>query len=95
MGRRGTLTLPFRRGARFLRLLIIPRAPIPTPRGGRCRIADGDEEPFDNTCPDITFPLDRVGDERISVTLEMESTSSPLGDPRELGLAIRGIQFLH
>jgi radical SAM protein with 4Fe4S-binding SPASM domain len=94
MGRRGTLALTARPGARFLRLLIIPRAPVHTPSPGWCRVNGGAEEPFDNTCSEITFPVPRAGPAKTRVEIRMESAHRLAPDPRQLGLAIRGIEWL-
>ena len=95
MGRAGVLDLPMPGKARFVRFNIIPRSPIlPDTNPGRCRINGGPWEPFDNTCPDITFPLDHVREDRLRVEIEMENAPQAPGDPRHLGLAISGIHFL-
>jgi len=95
MGQTGLLSLPMPKKARFLRFDIIPRSPIlPDTNPGRCRINGGPWEPFDNTCPDITFPLDHVREDRLRVEIEMENAPQAPGDPRHLGLAISGIHFL-
>jgi MoaA/NifB/PqqE/SkfB family radical SAM enzyme len=95
MGQTGLLSLPMPKKARFLRFNIIPRSPIlPDTNPGRCRINGGPWEPFDNTCPDITFPLGHVREERLRIEIEMENAPQAPGDPRHLGLAISGIHFL-
>jgi MoaA/NifB/PqqE/SkfB family radical SAM enzyme len=95
MARTGLLSLPMPKKARFLRFNIIPRSPIlPDTNPGRCRINGGCWEPFDNTCPDITFPLDHVREDRLRIEFEMENAPQAPGDPRHLGLAISGIHFL-
>jgi radical SAM protein with 4Fe4S-binding SPASM domain len=95
MGQTGLLSLPMPKKARFLRFNIIPRSPIlPATNPGRCRINGGPWEPFDNTCPDITFPLDHVREDRLRVEIEMENAPQAPGDSRHLGLAISGIHFL-
>lgn len=95
MGRQGTLCLPYKKDTRFLRLNVIPRSHLfPQTNPGRGRINGGPWEPFDNTCPEITFPVNHIGKERLRVELEMENAWKAPGDPRELGLAISGIKFL-
>jgi len=95
MGQTGLLWLPMPKKAGFLRFNIIPRSPIlPDTNPGRCRINGGCWEPFDNTCPDITFPLGHVREERLRIEIEMENAPQAPGDPRRLGLAISGIHFL-
>ena len=96
MGQTGLLSLPMPKKARFLRFNIIPRSPVlPDTNPGRCRINGGPWEPFDNTCPDITFPLDHVRGDGLRVEIEMENAPQAPGDPRPLGLAISGIHFLY
>jgi len=94
MGRRGTLRLPMKRGARFLRLLISPRFPIAETIGGLCRINGGPPEPFDNTCPELTFPLDHARGNGIEARLEMEKSFRVEGDPRDLAMAIMAVEYL-
>lgn len=94
MGRRGELELSCPRGARFVRLGIIPRQPIPTANPGRCRLNGGAWEPFDNTCPELHFPVAPVHADRIRLEIEMENAPSTREDSRPLGLAIRGVAYL-
>jgi hypothetical protein len=96
MGRRALLTLPNRQEAKFLRLLIIPGTPPHFGfNAGSCRVNGGEAEPFDNTCSEIVFPLARVRGARLDVEIEMETTFRVGDDPRDLGLAVAGIQFLY
>ncbi len=93
-GRKATLTIPMRKGARFLRLGVIADAPVAGPCPGRFRAKGGEWEPFDNTCPEITLPLDGLQTDFLELEIEMDRTHRVGDDPRELGLAIRGICFL-
>jgi MoaA/NifB/PqqE/SkfB family radical SAM enzyme len=126
MGLHGVLELPKPPGARFVRLGIIPRQPIPAPNPGRCRIVaaavgahavqvgaaarergsvkdamsgarseeSGAWEPFDNTCPDLHFPIGHVRGDRMRLEIEMETAPSTPEDSRPLGLAISGVAHL-
>ena len=91
MRQSGQLSVPMRPGARFLRLRIDPcldTAP------GRCTINDGPAEYFDTSCDTITFPLDHVRGPQLQVKLEMDSVWNTGNDPRELGLPVRGVEYL-
>ena len=62
-------------------------------KGSRC-VIDGAEEPFDNTCDELHFPVDAKRPGRLSLTLTMENAHRVEGDERELALALRGLQWL-
>lgn len=95
MGRKGQFSLPRPKGAKFLRILIIPRSPHHSLNSGICIINNGPREFFDNTCEDLHFPLKGARGERLDVCLEMENEYQVGEDPRLLSLPIRGIQFLY
>jgi len=94
MSRKGALSLPMRRGARFLRFTIWPLCPNNQFNSGSCRINAGRPEPFDNTCDQLHFPLDAVSGAEIRLDFEMEETHKVLPDTRELALVIRSIEYL-
>jgi radical SAM protein with 4Fe4S-binding SPASM domain len=96
MERRGRLRLPRRKKARFVRLSIIPRTPpLFGLNAGTARLNGGPPEPFDNTCAEITFPLDHIRDDSLEISLEMEARLPVENDPRELALAVSGVQLLN
>ena len=92
--RRTRFSIPSRKGAKFVRFLIIPRMPVPAINPGWCRINGGPAEPFDNSCGDITFPITGKRNGRLEIEIEMENEHRVEGDPRDLALAIRGVEFL-
>jgi radical SAM protein with 4Fe4S-binding SPASM domain len=92
--REGLVELPMRGGARFLRLLVIPRAPVHEPNPGRAVINGGTPEPFDNTCPEVHLPLDHVTVDTIRLELSMELEHRVPNDERALALAVRGFELL-
>lgn len=95
MTRRGTFTIPHPTAARFLRIRIIPRVPVPETNPGMATL-DGDQiEPFDNTCNVLHFPIPQGTSGPLTLRLEMENSHCPEGDGRELGLAIAGLELLH
>ena len=94
MSKSGTLTLKKPRGAKFLRLRLIVRAPVHETNPGRCQINGGEIEPFDNSCGEVHFHLSHVEGDRVEVLLEMENSHRVEGDGRDLALPIWGIEFL-
>jgi len=94
MGRRGILSIPMGKGAKFLRIGIFPRLESWDPNPGQCRINGGNWGPFDDTCAEIHIPVDGIAADRITVEMEMESVRRVEPDPRDLGLAVREIQYL-
>lgn len=92
--RRCRFSLPMPRGAKFLRLRIMPLAPLQQVNPGRCTINNGSPEPFDNTCDTLHFPLAHLRGDRIDVQLELEHDFRVEGDARPLALAICGVEFL-
>jgi hypothetical protein len=94
MAREGSLVLPMRTGAKFLRLRIAEDCPFETVNGGSWQINGGPEEYFDNTCPDLHFPISQVEGEAIRLQLRMEQAGKFGEDPRELALALRGVAYL-
>ena len=95
MSRRGFLAVAGKKNARFLRLLIEPRLRDPdTFNGGWCAINGGRPQPFDNTCSEITFPLHGARARSLDVGIEMEKTFRIGPDPRDLSLALRGLEWL-
>jgi len=95
MAQKGKFLLPRLKGAKFLRILIIPLTPLHALNPGFCIINKGAREYFDNTCEDLTFPLNHTTGKKLEVCLEMENEYQVGEDPRLLGLPIRGIQFLY
>lgn len=96
MAKEGSLGLARPRKAKYLRFHIMARSPVPEINPGRCRINGGAWESFDNSCMEITFPLRHVKGKNLKVEFEMENAwRPPNDDPRELGLAIHGISFMH
>lgn len=80
---------------KFIRLRIIPAAPVPEMNYGACRINGAAPEPFDNSCGEINFPVHPAPRDRIRIELEMEKEhDAPPPDTRRLGLAISGIELL-
>ncbi len=94
MKQEGSIELPMRSGAKFLRVEINPRSPVPELNPGQCTINGGEPEAFDNTCPVVHFPIDHVTDEKLFVSLAMENVHRVEGDNRDLALAIRGLAYL-
>jgi MoaA/NifB/PqqE/SkfB family radical SAM enzyme len=94
MSRRGRISLPMRRGARFVRVRIYPRTSPEGTNPGACRVNGGPPEPFDDSCPDLYFPVSQVKDSHVRLTLEVEKVFSPEGDGRELGLGIHEVEIL-
>lgn len=94
MSRTGTLTLPKREGARFVRLEINSRQPVRETNPGRCVINGREVHFFDNTCDHLHFPVDALPGPRIELRLEMEQAHRVAPDPRELALPVRGIAHL-
>lgn len=92
--RRCRFSLRAPRGAKFLRLRIMPLAPQQQVNPGLCTIGGGPAEPFDNTCDTVHFPLEQAPNERIEVELSMDQEFHVAGDERALALAIRGVEFL-
>ncbi|MFH0793700.1 MAG: hypothetical protein V2A74_06670, partial [bacterium] len=92
--RRARLAIPVQNGAKFVRLLIIPRMPVPAINPGWCRINGGEAEPFDNSCADVNFPVAAGRNGRLEIEIEMENEHRVEGDSRDLALAIRGVEFL-
>jgi len=68
----GTLTLPRRAGARFLRFTIAGAAGGDEFTPGTCTINAGTPEPFDLSGDHLVFPLDQVAGERLDVRFEMD-----------------------
>jgi MoaA/NifB/PqqE/SkfB family radical SAM enzyme len=93
--KRGTISLPMQRTARFVRVLIYARHSLDDTNGGTCRVNGGPPEPFDNSCAEIHFPVDQVRDSRLRLELEIEKVFSAEGDGRELGVAVHGIEILY
>lgn len=87
-------SVPIERPAAFVRFRIMPLAPNQEIHPGRCIINGAPAEPFDNTCEELHFPIDHVRGGRLDVQLELERHAKVEGDPRELGLAIVGIEIL-
>ncbi|MEQ8821613.1 MAG: radical SAM/SPASM domain-containing protein [Sumerlaeia bacterium] len=94
MGKTGTMTVPARRGAKFLRLTIITRSPGPDLNAGIANVNGGEDEPFDNSCEHLHFPVEGIAGGKIELALEMERTHHVEGDCRELALVIRGVDYL-
>ncbi len=94
MDRRGRFRLPMRPGAHFLRVKILPRAPVPDTNPGACRINSLPQEPFDNSCDVLHFPLDGIQDPTLDVTLEMERVHTVPPDTRTLSIPIVGVSYL-
>jgi len=94
LGRCARISLPMKKGAKFLRFLILPRTPVKSLNPGKCKINGGSPEHFDNSCPDINFPIYHIKGEKIELELEMENVSKVGNDPRELSIPIVGIQYL-
>ncbi|MBN1517939.1 SPASM domain-containing protein [Candidatus Sumerlaeota bacterium] len=96
MSRKGKLRLPAAPGARFIRLGITPLCPRnDRVNPGRCRVNGGREEPFDNSCDEIHFPVRHDADARQwTLELEMENSAVVPPDTRELALVIREIHLL-
>ncbi len=87
--------VPMRSGARFLRLNVIPHAPLhDSVNPGKAVINGGPAEPFDNTCTEVHFPLDHVNGSEIRLEITMENSWNVEGDPREMALAISGVHLL-
>jgi len=93
--RRGRISLPMRKGARFVRVRIYPRTSLEGTNPGTCRVNGGPPEPFHDSCPDLHFPVSQVKDSHVRLTLEVEKVFSPEGDRRELGLGIHEVEILH
>jgi len=94
MRQKAKLILPMKENAKFIRFSIIPHFPPSTINPGKCTINNTVTEPFDNTCLNITFPIDFVKGKRIELEFEMENKYKIDPDPRELSLAISEIQYL-
>jgi len=94
MSQKGRLAIPKMAGAKFLRILIIPRAPVDRINPGSCRINNGEIHYFDNSCLELHFPIDRIPDKTLELELNMDNAYDVPPDPRSLSLAIRGIEFL-
>jgi hypothetical protein len=94
MGRRGCFSIPGPCKAKFLRILIVPLTPLRALNPGFCIINKGEKEYFDNTCEELTFPLNHAKGRKLEVYLEMENEYQLGEDSRLLGLPIKGIQFL-
>ena len=94
MSQTGRLRLRCPADAEFVRFHISPRIPGDVINPGRCRIGDGAEEPFDNSCADITFPLGSHAGRAVDLVLEMENAIPVAGDERDLALPIFRVEFL-
>ncbi len=95
MGRVGQFSIKVEKDAKFLRLRLIALAPGDASNPGICRIDGGDLEPFDNSCDDVHFPIDFIRDGVVNVRLEMEKLYRVDPDPRDLALAICGVEVLY
>ena len=95
MGKEGRIALPMRPGARFLRLRLITHVPVLTAIPGFCKVNDLPEQPFDNTCDQVHFPLDGIREGSLDVQLRMEFDHLVEGDGRRLALAVSGAEFLY
>ncbi|MCB2154965.1 radical SAM protein [bacterium] len=93
-GKRAILSLPMKKGARFLRIQTLPRQPNGIMNPGMARVDDGEPEPFDNTCDCMHFPIDHVQGDRFELTLETENAWQIGEDTRHLSLLIKGLAFL-
>lgn len=94
MGREGRFSLAMRPGAKFIRLTMSRLTPGGYVNTGACVVNGGKAEPFDTTCDVLTFPVDHVKSSRIDVSIAVEEVFKFGDDPRDLGLAIRSIEFL-
>ena len=94
IGPSARLELPMKREAQFLRFGVIPRCPVPQANPGLCRINGGPPEYFDNSCPEIHFPLEGVRGPELTLDFKLEQAHRVGNDPRDLSLAIREIQYL-
>lgn len=94
MTKRGKLSIPVIEGAEFLRVHIFALRFSKYPNPGLCRIGDSTEEPFDDTCPEINFPISDHAGGHVELTFEMEKCFDVDGDPRELALGIRKFEYL-
>ena len=94
LSRRGSLEIPRRPGAKFIRLTIWALSPDGKFNSGVCRVNGGRPHPFDNTCEHIHFPIDDTHGDRLRLDFEMDEALHVPGDNRDLGLSVRGLDFL-
>lgn len=94
MSREGTMQIDVPAGAKFLRIITLPKSLSPTMNPGVGCIDDLEPEPFDDTADRITFPVEGVAGDRITLRLTMENEYTAEGDSRQLALLVRGFEFL-
>ncbi|MCC6545940.1 SPASM domain-containing protein [Candidatus Sumerlaeota bacterium] len=95
MGKRGEISIPTQPGAKFLRIEILERAPVHDMNPGVCRINNLPEEPFDNSCSLLHFPIQEAEGPTLKISLAMLMAHTVPPDTRALSLAIKGLAFLH
>ena len=96
MGRRGAIALPARPGARFIRLTIFSALPGQGVHIGEGAVNGGAPEPFDDTHPEVIFPLDGVAPGAMwRIEMAMDGLYDSGADGREIGLGLRAIQILY
>jgi radical SAM protein with 4Fe4S-binding SPASM domain len=94
LAREGTFTIDLDRPAKFLRLRLVARAPVPQLNFGKCTINGAEPEPFDNSMDVVHFPISHVGKGRMVVKISMEFGHHIGDDPRELALGVCGVEVL-
>lgn len=94
MSRRGRLSVVLSEPAKFVRLHLKPRAPVPQLNLGTCRIGGGEPEAFDNSCDRLHFPVDFARSRRVELDLEMEFGHRLGADSREVSIAVTGVDLL-
>lgn len=94
LGREGRLSFALAAPAKFLRLRLVARAPVPELNFGKATINGATPEPFDNSCDVVHFPISHVRSGRVDLKISMEFGHHIGADPREISLGIHGIEVL-
>lgn len=95
MNKHGKIKIKTNGEPKFLRVLITPHAPENRHHFGFAWINEQKKEPFDNTCEELTFPIEKNNNNEIVVRFEMSQSYQPSNDGRHLSLAIKGIEIFY
>lgn len=94
MHKSGSVRLPMKSGAKFLLVQLTSGMAVGFVIPGKGRVNNGPEEPFDNSCDKLLFPLDGITDSYVTLQLEMERTARIGDDDRDITLAVKEFRLL-
>lgn len=95
MGKSGKIKIKAKPSAKFVRFRIVPNTPNGRTHSGYASVNEGEKDYFDNSCDEINFKIDDIIDGYINVIFEMDQTYKAGEDPRDLSIAVSGIEILY